>query len=716
MVVVHPAGIGLVIRHESDDHLAEILRHVFQLHEAVVADGLGGAGIADAVNASQILGLYEDILRALRVIGQLARNGAGVFSRILQGHQCPVAHELTGLTSNAAHQIAAGHMALGPVVGNLLPALAHNAAHIAGIRAIHRAVALAAYNGAQGGLTHNAAGALLFGRDGAPVLALVHQRPGTEGEVQGAVPLDGQVVLRVFVVFPGQRTYNAAGVDVGVYCAVVDAAANLTGGICLQVLPGHILHNIFVFLPAAHDVDHPAHLICQRLQIADDLSAVVCGTLAHGADLPDQIVHPVSHRAGGSPDGVLVVHIDVRQLNIVPGLPVRIGTIHGGIVSDDLQHIVDSIQHIIQRGLHLDQAVLNGTVGIPRIVGRPAQNTLGRIELLFQLLQGVLIVDQHVVGLHLAQHAAALLSGVHVAIVHAVRHEAAAGARHAADIVARVLIANIALIPAQPDHAAAGAHHTADVGAADAAFIAGKSGHRNVLNGQGFRSQLRVHIGLVHAVVHDARILAHNAAQNLAAPDVALHGALFHSAADLVQAHNAANLADAADSTEKADVFNGSGVDACKTAHLGGASGRGHPADDLQIFDRGSLLDVAEQAPGRAVLIHDQAVKLVVLPVKDTAKGGDLEILHVLQVNIRIQDHLQIFAGAVQTAELCKLFQVLRRGHRVLFINRLPGVLFRRILLCPGTQWQEHGGNQQQCKDAHNILFHCFVAPSSKAG
>ena len=331
-------------------------------------------------------------------------------------------------------------------------------------------------------------------------------------------------------------------------------------------------------------------------------------------------------------------------------------------------------------------------------------------------MQGVLIVDQHVVGLHLAQHAAALLPGVHIAIVHAVRHEAAAGACHAADIVARVLIAHIALIPAQPDHAAAGAHHAADVGAVDAAFIAGKSGHRNVLNGQSLRCQHRVHIGLVHAVVHNARILAYNAAQDLAAPDIALHGALFHSAADLVQAHNAANLADAADSTEKADVFNGSGVDACKAAHLGGAAGRGHPADDLQIFDRGSLLDVAEQALGRAVLVHDQAVELVVLPVKDTAEGGDLEILHVLQVNIRIQDHLQIFAGAVQAAELCKLFQVLRRGHRVLFINRLLGVLFRRILLCPGTQWQEHGGNQQQRKDAHKILFHCFVAPSSKAG
>ena len=55
-------------------------------------------------------------------------------------------------TGNAAHQIAAGHMALGPVVRDLLFGLAHDAAYPAGVRGIHGTVALAAYDGAQRGL------------------------------------------------------------------------------------------------------------------------------------------------------------------------------------------------------------------------------------------------------------------------------------------------------------------------------------------------------------------------------------------------------------------------------------------------------------------------------------------------------------------------------------------------------------------------------------
>ena len=79
-------------------------------------------------------------------------------------------------------------MALGPVVRDLLFGLAHDAAYPAGVRGIHGAVALAAYDGTQRGLARNTAGALFFGLNSPPVLALIHQGPGQEGEIQRERP------------------------------------------------------------------------------------------------------------------------------------------------------------------------------------------------------------------------------------------------------------------------------------------------------------------------------------------------------------------------------------------------------------------------------------------------------------------------------------------------------------------------------------------------
>ena len=223
------------------------------------------------------------------------------------------------------------------------------------------------------------------------------------------------------------------------------------------------------------------------------------------------------------------------------------------------------------------------------------------MQLGFQLLQGVLAVDKHVVGLHLAQNAAALFPGLDFSIVHAVRHKAAATPRHTADVIACVGVAHVSLVPAQPEHTAAGARHAADVGAVELAVVAGDPGNGDVLNGQGLRQQHCIDVCLVDAVIHHALIFAHDAAQALAAPDIAFHGAAVDSSGDLVYAHDAAHLAGTADRPVEADVLQGAGVDTYETPHLGGAARGGHPADELEVFDRGPLLDVPEQAPGGAV-------------------------------------------------------------------------------------------------------------------
>ena len=258
------------------------------------------------------------------------------------------------------------------------------------------------------------------------------------------------------------------------------------------------------------------------------------------------------------------------------------------------------------------------------------------MQFLFQLLQGVLAVDQHVIGLHLAQNAAALFPGLDFSVVHAVGHKAAATPRHAADVIARVGIAHISLVAAQPEHTAAGTGHAADVRAVELAVVAGDPGNGDVLNGQGLRRQHRIDVCLVHAVMHHTLIFAHDASQALAAPDVALHGAAVDPSGDLVHAHDAAHLAGTADRSVEADVLQGTGVDTYETSYLGGAARGGHPADELEIFDRGPLLDVPEQAPGGAVLLNGNAVNFMVLAVKNAAEGGDHQVFVAFQINIRL--------------------------------------------------------------------------------
>ena len=85
-------------------------------------------------------------------------------------------------------------------------------------------------------------------------------------------------------------------------------------------------------------------------------------------------------------------------------------------------------------------------------------------------------------------------------------------------------------------------------------------------------------------------------------------------------------------------------------------------------------------------------------------------------VNNQVGLHARPATFFIQKANEFKSTIWVEKDEQRVNAKSLLGVLSRRILLCPGTQRQEHGGNQQQRKDAHKILFHCFVAPSSKAG
>ena len=703
-----------------------------QGHKFPIGHRLRRLLVADAVNARQQIGLHKDVVFRGAVLSELAQNGTHILSFTGDGHKGPAVGDLIGLTGNAAHQALAHQAAFGPAVPDLRLRQAYNAADPLGILGIHIAVALTGDDGTQGALAGNAAGHLLLGLDGAVIHALVHQAPGLYREVQGLIANGGQIVLRVQVVFPGQGTYDAAGVDIRVYVTVVHAVPDLTGGILFHILAGYILRQILIVLPAAEDVHHPADLAAQVLDIIQDRISLAGGRIRQGAHGFDGIRQALTDQSGGGPHFVKAFymdtrHFDIRVAHVRVDLRIRVRLHHRDIhpLGDDLQQIVDGPHKGIRVVLHLAQAALKGAVRAGGIVGGPAQDIGQGLGLLLQLLQRILAVYQNVVGLHLAQNAAALLPGLDKAEILALRHKAAAGARHTAYIIAGVLVANVALVFAAPDDAAAGAHHAADIGAGDLGVLGGELGKGDVLQVDAVVRDLGVDTGLVDAACNHPLIFADNTAYHLCGPDVALGGAGDDTAGNRVVAHQAPHLIGGLQGAGEGDILDGAVADSHHAADPGGAAGGQDLAHHLQIHDLAVLLKVAEQALGRALCVDLYIGNFVVPAVEDAAEGGDLQVGMVRQGNIVRQSHLQVPAGAVQTAPLGKAHQVLCRGDLHLFIVGGLGFLrgFRGLLrillglcgLALHRQAQGQGGCQHQAGKPSYILFH-FWLPSSMAG
>ena len=326
----------------------------------------------------------------------------------------------------------------------------------------------------------------------------------------------------------------------------------------------------------------------------------------------------------------------------------------------------------------MHQAALHTAVGSGGITGGLGKDAVGGAQLLLELLQGILAEFQHMVGLHLAQHAAALLPGIHIPIVDAVGHKPVLASGHTAHIVARVGIAHISFIAAQPDHTAAGTCHAADIRAAAQGFLAGQSGNGDVIQLQLLVGHTGIDLCPIDAVVYNALVFANNAAQDLFPPNIALNHTVFDLSGYGIGSGNAAQPVRARQGAGKADGIDGAAVDPHQGACLGGAALGQDPGADLQILNHAPLLEVAEQAPGRALGADIQVCDPVAAAVKNAAEGGDFQVRIPGQGNVLFQRHLEIPAGAVQTAELCQLPHILRGGQSDFFVLGLSLLRFLR--------------------------------------
>ena len=311
------------------------------------------------------------------------------------------------------------------------------------------------------------------------------------------------------------------------------------------------------------------------------------------------------------------------------------------------------------------------------------------------------------VGLHLAQHAAALLPGIDIPIVDAVGHKAVLASRNAAHIVARMGVSHVSFVAAQPDHTAAGACHAADIRTASEGLLAGQSGNGNVVQLQLLFGHTGIDLRPVDAVVDNPPVFSHNAAQDLFSPDIALGRTVFDLSGHGIGSGDAAQPVRTHQGTGKADGINGAAVDPHQPACLGGAALGQNSGNDLQILNHGSLLNIAEQAPGRARGADAHACDPVTAAVKEPAEGGDFQVRIPGQRNILFHRHLEIPAGVVQPAELCQPLHILRGGQRDFFV---PEFILRFL-----RQGGKHQRSQQdKChQDTIAFPFHASLPPSA---
>ena len=223
-------------------------------------------------------------------------------------------------------------------------------------------------------------------------------------------------------------------------------------------------------------------------------------------------------------------------------------------------------------------------------------------------------------------------------------------------------VAHSAVVDAAFDAAGGIAHNAAAVGDHVGILGAGEAHvfHREFLQLQAAGGDAGVHLGMVLAGADAAGAVACHAAGEAFAADAALDAAIADGTVALPG--DAAHIVQAGDLAVKRAVFNAAIAGAHKATHLAAAVIRLHPALQLQVFDAAALLQVAEKALVGAVGGQDKVPDGVAAAVKAAGKAGDGSKGMALQVNIRVQLHLQALGILHQGAIHGEVLQLLDCG------------------------------------------------------
>ena len=232
-------------------------------------------------------------------------------------------------SGHAAHIVPAGQAALAPAVPNTAPGGAGNAAHVVAVATGDGTVVLTATHPPQVHQADNAAGIVLFSGDLSRIDAGGDHGFGLIPEVQRAVSLLDQVVLRIKVVLNGHGTHNPGHIDIALHSPVIPGAGQIPRICGLGRFVRHILKAVL-------------KLLVRTLQNIPQQVGNDTKLLVDGVQIVQQNVRAAGH---GLPQGVPVVQQageDVPQS--VPLLPQAAADGvdgNGGHLRQLVQHIVE---------------------------------------------------------------------------------------------------------------------------------------------------------------------------------------------------------------------------------------------------------------------------------------------------------------------------------------------------------------------------------------
>ena len=140
----------------------------------------------------------------------------------------------------------------------------------------------------------------------------------------------------------------------------------------------------------------------------------------------------------------------------------------------------------------------------------------------------------------------------------------------------------------------------------------------------------------------------------------ALGLAVVDHAGSLVRARDAADVVLAADRAVEVAARDGAHVRADNGADLRERTGGIHRTADVQILHRTAGLDIAEQTHVRAVTGQRQAADRMPLAVERAAEGRDRDIVHLGEVDVRVQQDGLVAGIGIVLAGFAQLEQILR--------------------------------------------------------
>ena len=219
-------GHGDAVGHKGQLQPGKQLRHPLRAAQGVKIHRLRLPGVADAVQRAQALagkGIAGDGAAAVHV----SRHGAQIGGALVDGHQGVAVYQGGPQPGHAAHIVSAGQAALAPAVPDAAPGGPGDAAYIVAVTAGDSAVILAVSDPSQIHQADDAAGVVLLAGDLSRIDAGGDHGLGLIPEVQRAVALLDQVVLRIKVVLNGHGTHDPGHIDIPLHRPVIPGVGQI---------------------------------------------------------------------------------------------------------------------------------------------------------------------------------------------------------------------------------------------------------------------------------------------------------------------------------------------------------------------------------------------------------------------------------------------------------------------------------------------------------